>query len=343
MKLSDFDYEIDNSKIAQHPYQKRDEAKLLISNMKDDNFVDTKFYNIIDYFNSGDYLVLNDTKVIPARLFGIKEQTNAKIELLLLKPLPNKGYQALVKPAKRLKVGDTINFNNILKAKLIEKKEDGICNFELMYEGNLYLILDKLGQMPLPPYIKAQVSDNNDYQTVYAKNLGSAAAPTAGFHFTEELIEKLKEKGVNIVKVTLHVGLGTFRPVVNEDITTHTMHSEYYEISEQAAEMLNEAKRLNKRIIACGTTSVRTLESNFKDGKFIPKSEETSIYIYPGYEFKAIDGIITNFHLPKSSLIMLVSAFYNLESIKKMYSYALKNDYLFFSFGDAMFMYKRDK
>lgn len=341
MKLSDFDYEIDNSKIAQHPYQKRDEAKLLISNMKDDNFVNTKFYDIINYFKKDDYLVLNDTKVIPARLFGKKEETNAKIELLLLKPLPNNGYQALAKPAKRLKVGDIINFSDILKAKLIEKKEDGICDFELIYEGNLYLILDKLGQMPLPPYIKAQVSDNSDYQTVYAKNLGSAAAPTAGFHFTDELLEKLKEKGVKIVKVTLHVGLGTFRPVVNDNISEHKMHSEYYEISEEAANLLNEAKSLNKRIIACGTTSVRTLESNFKDGKFSPKSEETNIYIYPGYEFKAVDGIITNFHLPKSSLIMLVSAFYNLESIKKMYKFALENDYLFFSFGDAMFIYKR--
>lgn len=341
MNLKDFDYEITQDKIAQHPYEKRDEAKLLISNMKDDNFIDTKFYDIINYFKKGDCLVLNDTKVIPARLFGIKEKTNAKIELLLLKPLPDNGYQALVKPAKRLNIGDFVNFNDILKAELIEKKEDGICNFKLHYQGNLYLILDKLGKMPLPPYIKAQVKQNNDYQTVYAQNLGSAAAPTAGFHFTDELLEKLKEKGVNIVKVTLHVGLGTFRPVVEEDIKKHHMHSEYYEVSKQAADILNNAKKQGNRIIACGTTSVRTLESNFENGMFKEEKKETSIYIYPGYEFKTIDGLITNFHLPKSSLIMLVSAFYNLESIKKMYNYALKNDYLFFSFGDAMFIYKK--
>lgn len=337
MDLKNFDFEITEDKIAQSPYLKRDEAKLLVINRKNNELTDKKFSDIIDYFDSNDVLVLNNTKVIPARLMGHKEKTNAKIEILLLEDIGNNCWKTLTKPLKRLKIGDFVIISEDLKLELIDKIEDGVSVYKLHYEGILLQILDKVGKMPLPPYITKQINDNSNYQTVYAKIQGSAAAPTAGFHFTNELLEKLKSKGVEIVNVTLNIGLGTFRPVAEENILNHKMHEESYEISEEAAIKLNDAKKNNKKIIACGTTSLRALEANYNNG-FHHGKFRTDIFIYPGYKFKVVDKLITNFHLPKSSLIMLVSAFYNLEEIKKCYKHALDNGYLFFSFGDAMFL-----
>lgn len=337
MELKNFDFEITEDKIAQSPYFKRDEAKLLVINRKNNEFIDKKFSDIIDYFDKNDVLVLNNTKVIPARLIGHKEKTNAKIEILLLEDIGNNCWKTLTKPLKRLKIGDFVIVSKDLKLELIDKIEDGVSVYKLHYEGILLEILDKIGKMPLPPYITKQIDDNSNYQTVYAKIQGSAAAPTAGFHFTTELLERLKNKGVEIINVTLNIGLGTFRPVAEENILNHKMHEETYEISEEAAERLNNAIKNNKKIVACGTTSLRTLEANYDNG-FHHGKFRTDIFIYPGYKFKVVDKLITNFHLPKSSLIMLVSAFYNLEEIKKCYKHALDNGYLFFSFGDAMFL-----
>ena len=340
MKIDEFDYELPKNLIAQTPLKKRDNSRLLILDRKTGNIEHKKFNNIIDYLNNGDVLVLNDTKVLPARLIGIKEETGAVIELLLLKNIEKDNWECLVKPAKRVKEGIVITFgNDTLKAKCIKEGQDGLKTFELLYQGILYEILDKLGEMPLPPYIHEKLEEKNRYQTVYAKSPGSAAAPTAGLHFTNELMKEIMEKGIKIVFITLHVGLGTFRPVQVEDINQHKMHSEYYEMSKETSLILNEAKKLGKRIISIGTTTTRTLETIInKYNKFQECSGWTDIFIYPGYEFKAIDALITNFHLPKSTLIMLVSAFASKDKIMKAYNIAVKEEYRFFSFGDSMFI-----
>jgi len=295
---------------------------------------------VIDYLEEGDTLVVNDTKVIPARLFGVKEDTMAHIEILLLKNTEGDNWECLVKPAKRVKIGTILSFGEgLLKARCIGTGEEGIRILEFIYKGVFYEILDELGTMPLPPYIREKLEDKDRYQTVYAKNIGSAAAPTAGLHFTEELMEKIRSKGIDICYVTLHVGLGTFRPVSVEDVTRHTMHSEYYEMDKKTADILNRAKSEGRRIISVGTTSTRTLESiKVKYGEFRECSGWTNIFIYPGYEFKAVDALITNFHLPKSTLIMLVSALASREIVLNAYKEAVKSRYRFFSFGDAMFI-----
>ena len=338
MKVSDFDYPLDESLIAQTPLLKRDESKLLVMNRKTGELEHKKFYDVIDYLNPGDTLVLNDTKVIPARLIGVKEETDAVIEILILKDLKENKFECLAKPAKRIKVGTIINFGDgLLKAKCIEIGEEGIRIFEFIYQGILMEILDKLGMMPLPPYIHEKLMDKDRYQTVYAKNLGSAAAPTAGLHFTKELLKKIEDKGINIAYITLHVGLGTFRPVMVEDIKDHEMHSEYYSMSKETADLLNKTRKNGKRIIAVGTTSTRTLETiMMKYNEFRECTGTTNIFIYPGFEFKGIDALITNFHLPKSTLVMLVSAFSKKEYILNAYKIAQEEKYRFFSFGDAM-------
>ena len=340
MKTDDFDYELDEKLIAQTPLDKRDCSKLLILDKQNGNIYHKSFYDIIDYLNPGDTLVLNDTKVIPARIIGIKEETSAIIELLLLKNISDNKWECLSKPAKRVKVGTIISFGDgLLKAKCIEEREEGIRIVELIYEGILYEILDKLGTMPLPPYIHEKLSDQNRYQTVYAKNIGSAAAPTAGLHFTDQLLNKIKEKGINIAYVTLHVGLGTFRPVSVSDVTKHKMHSEYYEISKATCGVINKTIKENKKIVVVGTTSVRVLETVMnKYGQLKECSGFTDIFIYPGYKFKIVDNLITNFHLPKSTLIMLVSALAGKDNIMNAYNEAIKKKYRFFSFGDSMFI-----
>ena len=340
MKTDDFDYELPEELIAQHPISKRDESRMLVLDRKTGEIEHKNFFDIIDYLEEGDTLVLNDTKVIPARLFGEKVETKAHVELLLLKNTNNSDWECLVKPAKRVKVGTVVSFGNgLLKAKCIATGEEGIRIFTFIYDGLFYELLDKLGTMPLPPYIREQLEDKDRYQTVYAKNIGSAAAPTAGLHFTEELLEKIKNKGIDICYVTLHVGLGTFRPVSVEDVTKHVMHSEYYTMSESVAEKLNKAKKEKRRIIAVGTTSTRTLETIIKKyGSFKECSGWTDIFIYPGVNVESIDGLITNFHLPKSTLIMLVSAFSSKEIILNAYKIAVQNEYRFFSFGDSMFI-----
>lgn len=342
MKTDDFDYYLPENLIAQTPINKRDESKLMVLNKETGTIEHRHFADIIDYLTPNDVLVLNDTKVMPARLIGQKEDTNGHIELLLLKNTKNNIYECLCKPAKRVKVGTIVTFGDgILKAKCIETKEEGIREFEFLYDGIFYEILDKLGEMPLPPYIHKKLKDKNRYQTVYAKNIGSAAAPTAGLHFTQELLEKLKNKGITICYVTLHVGLGTFRPVNVEDVTTHKMHSEFYTINEETAKILNQAKKEGKNIVSVGTTTTRVLETVINQYQtFKACSGYTSIFIYPGYQFKAVDSLITNFHLPKSTLIMLVSAFCSKEIIMNAYSEAIKNSYRFFSFGDSMFIKK---
>ncbi len=309
------------------------------------NIEHKKFYEIVDILNKDDVLVLNDTKVIPARLIGEKEETHAVIELLLLKDKGNNIWECLAKPQKRLKKDTIINFGNgCLKAKVIEVLEEGITKVELIYKGILMEILNDLGTMPLPPYIHEKLKDQNRYQTVYADVYGSAAAPTAGLHFTEDLLNELKNKGITIVNITLHVGLGTFRPVTVDDVTKHKMHSEFYMMSKETADILNKARKDNKRIIAVGTTTTRTLETILTNNKdFVPCSGFTDIFIYPGYKFKAIDGLITNFHLPKSTLLMLVSALSKKEYILNAYNIAVKNKYRFFSFGDAMFIEKNNE
>ena len=341
MDINEFDYDLPKELIAQTPLKERSSSKLLIMNKNNGKIKHEIFSNIIDYLDKGDVLVLNDTKVIPARLIGEKEDTKAVIEILLLKDIGNDIWECLAKPGKRLKIGTIVSFGNgLLKCEIIEKLDDGIVHVKLIYEGILMEILDKLGTMPLPPYIHEKLDDQSRYQTVYAKNIGSAAAPTAGLHFTKELLKKIEDKGIIITCVTLHVGLGTFRPVEVENILEHKMHSEYYEMSEETANILNKAKEENRRIIAVGTTSTRTLETiaNNNDGLFKSCTGNTDIFIYPGYKFKAIDGLITNFHLPKSTLVMLVSALSSKEYIMNAYKEAINNKYRFFSFGDAMFI-----
>lgn len=343
MDINLFDYYLPESQIAQTPCELRDHCRLLVINKKTQTYEDKIFYNIIDYLEPGDVLVRNDTKVIPARLNGIKEGTGAHCELLLLKQLDGDIWECLTRPAKSLKVGARVDFGEgKLIAECVKIKDEGIRDFKFIYKGIFMEILDELGKMPLPPYIKQQVKNNDDYQTVYAKYEGSAAAPTAGFHFTEELFDKLRDKGIEILDVTLHIGLGTFRPVKVQDTKDHVMHSEVYEMPEYTADRLNKAKEEHRRIIALGTTTVRTLESNFGEhGMFVPERKSTSIFIFPGYEYKAIDCLITNFHLPKSTLIMLVAAFMGREFTLDVYKHAVDTGYRFFSFGDSMFIYAK--
>ena len=340
MKTEDFNYNLPEELIAQTPLAKRDESRLMILDRKTGEIKHEIFHNIIDYLNSDDVLVLNDTKVMPARIIGEKKETGAIIELLLLKNIEDDIWEVLAKPAKRIKVGSVITFGDgTLIAECTGTGEEGIREVKFIYDGIFYEILDKLGSMPLPPYIKEKLTDKDRYQTVYAKNIGSAAAPTAGLHFTKELLEAIKNKGIKICYITLHVGLGTFRPVNVEDVTTHKMHSEFYQMSKEVANILNQAKKEGKRIVSVGTTSTRTLETIItKYGEFKEVSGWTDIFIYPGYEFKAIDAQITNFHLPKSTLIMLVSAFATKKIILNAYNEAVKNKYRFFSFGDSMFI-----
>ncbi len=343
MNILEYDYDLPQKFIAQTPLKNRSDSKLLLLNKDNGNIKEDVFKNIGKYLKKGDVLVLNDTKVIPARLIGEKEETKAVIELLLLKDVEGDIWECLAKPGKRLHVGTIISFGNgLLKAKVIEKKDEGIVHVKLIYDGILMEILESLGTMPLPPYIHESLSDQSRYQTVYAKNLGSAAAPTAGLHFTNELLDELSKMGVEILYVTLHVGLGTFRPVEESDITKHHMHSEYYIMTEDVAKKLNKAKEEGRNIYAVGTTSTRVLETvAHKYDKFSACSGNTDIFIYPGnFEFKAIDGLITNFHLPKSTLLMLVSALSKKEYILNAYEYAKEHDFRFFSFGDAMFIKK---
>ena len=341
VNVSDFDYELPKELIAQTPLKVRDSSRLLVLDKNNGDIVHEHFNNIIDYLHEGDVLVLNDTKVIPARLIGAKEETGAVIELLLLKDLGEDKWECLSKPAKRLKIGTIVSFGNgELKARVVDKFDEGLTHVELLYDGILMEILDRLGSMPLPPYIHEKLEENDRYQTVYAKNIGSAAAPTAGLHFTPQLLEDIKNKGVIVTYVTLHVGLGTFRPVEVENILDHHMHSEFYVMDNDTASILNSAKEDGRRIIAVGTTSTRTLETiaTNNNGRFIATSGNTEIFIYPGYEFKAIDCLITNFHLPKSTLVMLVSALAGKENILNAYREAVNEKYRFFSFGDAMFI-----
>lgn len=341
MDINLFDFNLPEELIAQRPSEKRDESRLLVINKTDKTYKDKIFHDIIDYLKPGDVLVRNNTKVIPARLIGIKEVTGAHVETLLLKQVGDDVWECLTKPAKSLKVGARINYGEgKLIGEVIKIKDEGLRDIKFYYQGIFLEVLDSLGKMPLPPYIRQQLCENDRYQTVYAKYTGSAAAPTAGFHFTKELFDRIKAKGIEIVDITLHIGLGTFRPVKVNDTKDHIMHSELYEISPEAAEILNKAKKENRRIIAIGTTSIRTLEANIQEfGVFSPIKKETNIFITPGYEFMAIDCVITNFHLPKSTLIMLVSAFMGREFTLEVYQHAIDEKYHFFSFGDSMFIY----
>lgn len=338
-KKSTYNYNLPEELIAQVPLEKRDTSRMLVYNKKTGDVFHKHFYDIVDYFNAGDVLVLNNSRVLPARIFGIKKETGAKIEVLLQKRIDLKTWEVIVKPQKRLKVGTIIKFSDELSGEILDLKEYGVATIKFIFDGRFEEILDKIGLMPLPPYIKEKLKDKERYQTVYSKQLGSSAAPTAGLHFTPELLQKLKDKGVQVVEVMLHVGLGTFRPVKEDDITKHEMHSEFYSISEDAAKIINLAKKEKRRVIACGTTSMRTLESAAQeiDGYFGVRAEakNTSIFIYPPYNFKIVDCLITNFHLPESTLLMLISAFIGLDNVKNIYNIAIKEKYRFFSFGDC--------
>ena len=340
MKLSDFDYELPKELIAQTPIEKRDEARLMVLH-RDNKTIEHKiFKDILDYLKPGDCLVRNNTKVIPARLYGVKEVTGANVEFLLLNRIEGDTWEVMVRPGKKLMPGARVDFGNgLLKAEIIDKMEGGNRKVKFEYDGIFNEILDQIGLMPLPPYIKEKLEKKEMYQTVYAKYEGSAAAPTAGLHFTEELLEQIKAKGVEIANVTLHVGIGTFRPVKEENIEDHDMHTEHYYIKEEDAEKINRTRKNGGRIIAVGTTSCRVLESVSDDkGMVKPVEGDTNIYIYPGYTFKCVDGLITNFHLPESTLVMLVSALAGREFILDSYKKAVEEKYRFFSFGDAMFI-----
>lgn len=338
LKLEDFDFNLPEELIAQHPVEPRDSSRLMAVNRSTGQISHHTFRDLPQLLRAGDVLVVNNTRVIPARLIGEKEGTQAKIECLLLKRLERDIWEVLVKPGKRLKQGQAVLFGEgLLRGELLEIHPDGNRVMRFTYEGVFEAVLDELGSMPLPPYITAQLEDKERYQTVYAKESGSAAAPTAGLHFTPELIERLKEGGVEIVEILLHVGLGTFRPVKVENIEEHTMHAEYYRVSKDAAEQINRAKREGRRVIAVGTTASRTLESVANSEGLIQEGEGwTDIYIYPGYKFKSIDGLLTNFHFPKSTLVMLVSALAGRELILKAYNLAISERYRFYSFGDSM-------
>ena len=339
MKTDDFDYFLPKELIAQTPLKNRSSSRMLVLDKNTGNFQDGRFTDLIDYINKGDTIVLNDTKVIPARLIGHKPDTGAVIEVLMLKDLGDDEWECLTKPAKRIKEGTMVKFSDELSCKCTFVGEDGIRRYKFIYDGIFLEILDRLGEMPLPPYITEKLEDKDRYQTVYAKNPGSAAAPTAGLHFTDEYLKKIKDKGINVAYVTLHVGLGTFRPVVVRDVTKHDMHSEYYILSKSTADLLNETRKRGNKIIAIGTTSTRVLETIADDnGYFKEQSGNTKIFIYPGYKFKRIDCLLTNFHLPKSTLIMLVSALAGKDNVLKAYEHAVKEKYRFFSFGDCMFI-----
>lgn len=338
MKVSDFNYELPLHLIAQHPYDKRDEARLMVLDKTNQTIEHKVFKDVIDYLNPGDCLVINNTKVIPARLYG-KKDTGANVEFLLLKRIEGDFWEAMVRPGSKLKAGAKVLFGDgLLKATVLEVLENGNRKVEFEYTGIFNEILDQIGLMPLPPYItEATKEDNSKYQTVYAKYDGSAAAPTAGLHFTEDLLQKIKEKGVEVANVTLHVGIGTFRPVKVENVEEHEMHSEHYYIKQEDVDKINNAKKNGKRVIACGTTSCRVLESVADENGMMREVEgDTSIFIYPGYNFKCIDSLITNFHLPESTLIMLVSTLAGKDFIMNAYNEAVKEEYKFFSFGDAM-------
>lgn len=338
MKLDDFDFNLPEELIAQHPLARRDDSRLLVLNKKTGEIEDQLFPDLLDYLVPGDVLVINNTRVIPARLIGTKKGTGAKIEVFLLNPTTEKDcWEVLVKPGKKAKIGAEITFGNSqLEGLIVKSTESGGRVIRFSYQGVFNEILDELGQMPLPPYIKAKLEDKERYQTVYAENSGSAAAPTAGLHFTPELITKINNLGVEIVEILLHVGLGTFRPVKVDVIEEHTMHAEYYSVTEKAASQLNKALAEKRRIIAVGTTSSRTLESVCENGVIKAKEGWTDIFIYPGYKFQVVSGLLTNFHLPKSTLIMLVSALAGRENVLKAYNHAVNSKYRFFSFGDAM-------
>jgi S-adenosylmethionine:tRNA ribosyltransferase-isomerase len=340
MKTKDFYYDLPQELIAQHPIEDRSESRLLVLDKKTGEFEHRHFKDIINYFNKGDTLVLNDTRVLPARLFGSREGKEEKIEFLLLKRLSDSTWETLVKPGKKAKIGNKIEFGNgLLIGEIIDIGEDGTRLIKFQYERIFEEILDRLGEMPLPPYITERLDDSERYQTVYAKNPGSAAAPTAGLHFTKELLKKIEDKGITIVYLTLHVGLGTFRPVKVEDLDNHHMHTEYYELSSEAAKIINNTKKNGGRVIAVGTTSIRTLETIADDNGMVKETSGwTDIFIYPGYKFKVVDALITNFHLPESTLMMLVSALSTREIIMNAYKVAVDEKYRFFSFGDAMLL-----
>ncbi|UOQ86132.1 tRNA preQ1(34) S-adenosylmethionine ribosyltransferase-isomerase QueA [Gracilibacillus salinarum] len=339
MNIEDFDFDLPEELIAQTPLQDRASSRLMVLNREERSITHHHFYDIADFLEKGDCLVLNNTKVLPARLYGIKQDTGAKVEVLLLTQMEDNDWEVLVKPAKKIKVGSTIVFGDgQLKATCIDTKEHGGRILRLEYEGILYEVLDELGEMPLPPYIKEQLDEKDRYQTVYAREQGSAAAPTAGLHFTKELLGEIEQKGIEIAFITLHVGLGTFRPVSVDNVEEHEMHAEFYQMTEATANQLNAVKQRGGRIISVGTTSTRTLETIARDtnGLFEERNGWTDIFIYPPYQFKAIDGLITNFHLPKSTLIMLVSALSDRDFILEAYNKAVAERYRFFSFGDAM-------
>ena len=339
MKTSDFNYNLPEELIAQTPLKDRSSSRLLVLDKCTGSLEHKHFSEIIEYLKPGDTLVLNNTRVIPARIFGHKENCTGKIEVLMLKDLGLDTWECLVKPGKNAKVGQIIVFSDRLKGKVLDILEEGIRKIKFSYDGIFNEILDEIGAMPLPPYITEKLKDKERYQTVYSKIKGSAAAPTAGLHFTKELLNQIQDKGINIAYVTLHVGLGTFRPVKVDDIETHIMHSEYYEIDEHTCEIINATKKRGNKVICVGTTSCRVLESASEvDGTLLPKCEQTSIFIYPGYKFKVVDNLITNFHLPESTLIMLVSALAGKENIMNAYEVAIKQKYRFFSFGDAMYI-----
>ena len=334
--LSTYDYFLPEELIAQSPLDKRDNSRLLVYNRQTKQMqIDKHFFDLPSYLKKGDVLVVNTSRVLPARLYGEKQITKAKIEILLHKRIDAKNWEIILKPFKRVEVGTKINFGEELVGTITEKLQDGICKIEFEYDGIFEEIIAKLGEMPLPHYIRKKLEHNERYQTVYSNQTGSSAAPTAGLHFTNELLKKLEDMGVIIAKVMLHVGLGTFRPVKEDDVTKHKMHSEYYVLTDEVADIINKAKEENRRVIAVGTTSVRVLESCGKNGKVISQSGETSIFIRPPYKFQIVDGLITNFHLPKSTLIMLVSAFSSLEETMNVYNTAVNEKFRFFSFGDA--------
>lgn len=338
MKKEDFYFDLPEELIAQHPSEKREESRLLVLDKKSGDIEHKNFKDILDYLQKGDCLVLNDTRVIPARLFGQREETGGKVEFLLLKRLDDDKWETLVKPGKKAKIGNKISFGDgVLKGEIIDILQGGTRIIKFYYEGIFEEILDKLGEMPLPPYITEKLDDKERYQTVYSKKEGSAAAPTAGLHFTHDLLKKIEDKGVKIAYITLHVGLGTFRPVKVEDINEHKMHSEYYEMSKETADIINETKEAGNRVFSVGTTSTRTLESIANDnGRVEAKKGWTDIFIYPGYKFRIVDNLITNFHLPESTLIMLVSALAGRDNVLNAYKIAVDEKYRFYSLGDAM-------
>lgn len=337
MRKSDFYYHLPEELIAQTPLEKRDSSRMLVLDKISGKVSHSRFYNLIDYLNEGDLLVMNNSRVLPARIFGTRKDTGSSVEFLLLKQIENNKWETLVKPGKKAKIGTEFDFSGIMSATVEDIGKEGVRIVRFESEENIYAALDKIGQMPLPPYIKETLKDKERYQTVYSDPVGSAAAPTAGLHFTEDLLEQIKRKGVRTAYVTLHVGLGTFRPVKEDEITDHIMHSEHYELPEETVKLIKDTKASGKRVIAVGTTTTRTLESVARDkGELIPCEGWTDIFIYPPYEFKVLDGLITNFHLPESTLVMLVSAFAGYDNTMNAYKEAVEEKYRFFSFGDSM-------